>query len=110
VIDDEGLVERSAALGAAMRARMEGWQARWLQVGDVRGLGSMLVIELVGPDSVPDGELASRVVEEALARGLLLIKAGVANNCIRVLVPLVISDSELDEALGVWEDALEAAL
>jgi 4-aminobutyrate aminotransferase/(S)-3-amino-2-methylpropionate transaminase len=45
-----------------------------------------------------------------LERGLLLLKAGVAGNCIRVLVPLVISDAELDEALDVWEDALSAAL
>ncbi len=51
----------------------------------------------------PATELASRVVDEALARGLLLLKAGVAGNCIRVLVPLVISDAELDEALDVWE-------
>jgi 4-aminobutyrate aminotransferase/(S)-3-amino-2-methylpropionate transaminase len=53
---------------------------------------------------------ASHVVEEALGRGLLLLKAGVAGNCIRVLVPLVISDAELEEALGAWEQALEAAL
>ena len=109
VIEDEGLVDRSASIGAVMRSRMESWQARWPQVGDVRGLGSMLAIELVAGD-VPDGGLASRIVEEALARGLLLLKAGVAGNCIRVLVPLVISDAELDEALQVWEDALGAAL
>jgi 4-aminobutyrate aminotransferase / (S)-3-amino-2-methylpropionate transaminase / 5-aminovalerate transaminase len=110
VIDDEGLVERSAAIGSAMRSRLEGWQSRWSQVGDVRGLGSMLAIELVGPDGSPDSELASRVIEEAFARGLLLLKAGVDGNCIRVLVPLVITDAELDEALEVWEEALAAAL
>jgi 4-aminobutyrate aminotransferase/(S)-3-amino-2-methylpropionate transaminase len=111
VIEEEGLVERSALLGESMRARMEAWQARWPQVGDVRGLGSMLAIELVEPDGItPAGELASKVVELALERGLLLLKAGVAGNCIRVLVPLVISDAELDEALDVWEDALSAAL
>jgi 4-aminobutyrate aminotransferase / (S)-3-amino-2-methylpropionate transaminase / 5-aminovalerate transaminase len=112
VIEDEGLVERSTALGEIMRARMETWQARWPQVGDVRGLGSMLAIELVdGPEAKrPATELASRVVTEALGRGLLLLKSGVHGNCIRVLVPLVISDSELDEALQVWEDALTAAL
>jgi 4-aminobutyrate aminotransferase/(S)-3-amino-2-methylpropionate transaminase len=49
-------------------------------------------------------------VAEALARGLLLLKAGVGQNCIRVLVPLVVADAELDEALGVWEDALAATL
>ncbi len=111
VIEEEGLVERSAALGESMRARMEAWQARWPQVGDVRGLGSMLAIELVEADgTTPAGELASRVVAGALERGLLLLKAGVAGNCIRVLVHLVISDGELEEALDVWEDALAAAL
>jgi 4-aminobutyrate aminotransferase len=109
VIEEEGLVARSAAIGETMRARMEGWQQRWPQVGDVRGLGAMLAIELVERDSEPATELASRVVAEALQRGLLLLKAGVAGNCIRVLVPLVISDAELDEALHVWEDALTAA-
>jgi 4-aminobutyrate aminotransferase / (S)-3-amino-2-methylpropionate transaminase / 5-aminovalerate transaminase len=110
VIEDEGLVDRSAAIGDTMRARMDSWQARWPQIGDVRGLGAMIAIELVGEDKSPATGLASRVVEEALARGLLLLKAGVAGNCIRVLVPLVISDAELDEALDVWESALEAAL
>ena len=90
---------------------LESWQARWPQVGDVRGLGGMLAIELVEDGGkIPATELATRVVDEALARGLLLLKAGVAGNCIRVLVPLVISDAELEEALDVWEAALEAAL
>jgi 4-aminobutyrate aminotransferase / (S)-3-amino-2-methylpropionate transaminase / 5-aminovalerate transaminase len=112
VIEEEGLVDRSAAIGELMRSRLESWQARWPQIGDVRGLGGMLAVELVqeGEGKVPATELASRVVGEALARGLLLLKAGVAGNCIRVLVPLVISDSELEEALDVWEAALDAAL
>ena len=110
VIEEEGLVERSAAIGETMRARMESWRERWPHVGDVRGLGAMLAIELVSEGTNPAPELASRVIEAALERGLLLLKAGVAGNCIRVLVPLVISDAELDEALGVWEDALSAVL
>jgi 4-aminobutyrate aminotransferase/(S)-3-amino-2-methylpropionate transaminase len=112
VIEDEGLVERSTALGETMRARMESWQQRFPQVGDVRGLGSMLAIELVSDveSKQPATELASRVVSEALGRGLLLLKSGVHGNCIRVLVPLVISDPELEEALQVWEDSLAAAL
>ena len=104
VIEDEQLVERSAAIGETMRLRMESWRARWAQISDVRGLGAMLAIELA------DAESASRTVEEALARGLLLLKAGVEGNCIRVLVPLVLSDAELEEALDVWEDALHASL
>jgi 4-aminobutyrate aminotransferase/(S)-3-amino-2-methylpropionate transaminase len=103
VIEAEGLVERAAAIGDTLRTRFETWQERWPQVTGVRGLGAMMAIELV------DGETASRVVEAAFTRGLLLLKAGVELNCIRVLVPLVVSDAELDEALGVWEEALAAA-
>jgi 4-aminobutyrate aminotransferase/(S)-3-amino-2-methylpropionate transaminase len=110
VIEEEGLVERSAAIGETMRARMLGWQERHAAIVDVRGLGAMLALELAAPDGSPDPAAASRVVTEALGRGLLLLKAGVAGNCIRVLVPLVVSDDELEEALGAWEQALEAAL
>jgi 4-aminobutyrate aminotransferase/(S)-3-amino-2-methylpropionate transaminase len=112
VIDDEGLVERSATMGETIRARMLSWQERWAAIGEVRGLGSMLAIELVSDPATrkPSKELANRVTEAALQRGLLLITCGVYGNCIRVLVPLVIGDAELEEALGAWEDALEAVL
>jgi 4-aminobutyrate aminotransferase / (S)-3-amino-2-methylpropionate transaminase / 5-aminovalerate transaminase len=112
VIEEEGLCERAAALGDAMRARMEAWQERWPQIGDVRGLGAMIAIELVlDPDTKePAAELATEVVDQAARRGLLLLKSGIYSNCIRVLTPLVLSDAELDEALGVWEEALEQVL
>jgi 4-aminobutyrate aminotransferase/(S)-3-amino-2-methylpropionate transaminase len=72
----------------------------------------MLAIELVSDPvtRAPSRELAQAVRAAALERGLLLITCGVNGNCIRVLVPLVIADPELDEALGVWEEALEAVL
>ena len=112
VIEDEGLVERANAIGETIRARMESWQARWPQIGDVRGVGAMLAIELVtDPETKePAADLATRVIDAATARGLLLLRAGAYGNCIRVLVPLVIGDAELDEALGVWEDALATSL
>ncbi len=112
VFEEEGLVERAERIGDAVRGRMKGWQERYPLIGDVRGLGAMLAIELVRDLTTkePAPELASLVVEEAAKRGLLLLKAGVNSNCIRVLCPLVITDSELDEALGTWEDALESVL
>src|SRR4051812_48603058 len=112
VFEDEGLVERSTAIGETIRARMEAWQQRWDAIGDVRGLGAMLAIELVHDRDTknPAPEIASAVVEAAAERGLLLLKSGIYSNCIRVLVPLVVSDGELDEALGVWEQALEDVL
>jgi 4-aminobutyrate aminotransferase/(S)-3-amino-2-methylpropionate transaminase len=71
----------------------------------------MLAIELVKDrgSREPDPDRATAVVEAATSRGLLLLKAGIFSNCIRVLVPLVITDEQLSEALGVWEEALEAS-
>jgi 4-aminobutyrate aminotransferase/(S)-3-amino-2-methylpropionate transaminase len=112
VFQDEGLIERAVQLGETIRSRMSAWQQRWDAIGDVRGLGAMLAIELVHDRDTKDPapELASAVVEAAAERGLLLLKSGIYSNCIRVLLPLVISEAELDEALGVWEEALDSAL
>ena len=112
VFEDDGLVERAAQIGDTIRERMLGWQQRWPAIGDVRGLGAMLALELVEDPATkaPAPDLATRVVEAAAERGLLLLKSGIYSNCIRVLVPLVISEAQLDEALGVWEDALDSAL
>jgi 4-aminobutyrate aminotransferase/(S)-3-amino-2-methylpropionate transaminase len=112
VIEEEGLVDRAAELGERIRARMEVWQERFPQIGDVRGLGAMLAIELVQDRETkePATELASAVTQAAFERGLLLLKSGIYSNCIRVLVPLVITDAQADEALAAWEDALEAVL
>ena len=112
VIEEEGLAERAQAIGETIRARMESWRGRFEPVGDVRGLGAMLAIELVRDRATkePDAALATAVVEAAAARGLLLLKAGLHGNCIRVLVPLVVTDEELGEALAVWEEALELSI
>ena len=112
VIADEQLVQRAAAIGESLRTRMVSWHERFEAVGDVRGLGAMMAIELVHDrDSKdPAPELASAIVEAATERGVLLLKAGSYSNCIRVLVPLVITDAELEEALEVWEEALQTAL
>src|SRR6266536_1182734 len=109
IFEDEGVVERAAQLGETMRGRMLGWQERFPAIGDVRGLGAMLAIELVEDRETkrPAPQLATAVTQAAIERGLLLLKAGIYSNCIRVLCPLTITDAELDEALGVWEEALD---
>src|SRR3954467_12570574 len=111
VFEEDGLVDRAAQIGDAIRERMHAWEQRWPAIGDVRGLGAMLAIELVEDPATkaPAADLATKVVEAAAERGLLLLKSGIYSNCIRVLVPLVISDAQRDEALGVWEAALASA-
>ena len=112
VIEDEGLVARAIVVGDRIREQMHAWQGRWPAIGDVRGLGAMLALELVrDPGSKePAPELAAEVIDAALARGVILLKAGVHGNCIRVLCPLTIEEPVLDEALAAWEDALAAVL
>jgi 4-aminobutyrate aminotransferase/(S)-3-amino-2-methylpropionate transaminase len=109
VIDEERLNERAEAIGETIRARMESWRDRFEEVAEVRGLGAMLAVGLQR-DGKPAAELATAVAEGAARRGLLLLKAGIYGQCIRVLLPLVIEDAELAEALDVWEDALTEVL
>ena len=112
VFAEDDLLQRARGIGDRIRDRMLAWQQRWPQIGDVRGLGAMLAIELV-EDPVtkkPATGLAAAVIEAALQRGLILLKAGAFGNCIRVLCPLTIEDAVLDEALGVWDEALAVVL
>jgi 4-aminobutyrate aminotransferase-like enzyme len=108
-IAEDRLAERAEAIGETIRNRMESWRERFDAVSDVRGLGAMLAIE-ISRNGEPDADAATAVADAAARRGLLILKAGLSGNCIRVLVPLVISDGELDEALEAWEEALEETL
>jgi 4-aminobutyrate aminotransferase/(S)-3-amino-2-methylpropionate transaminase len=112
VFEEDDVVARAGEVGEVIRGRMLEWQARWPQIGDVRGLGAMLAIELVqdAESKAPAHELTEAVIDAALQRGLLLLKAGVYGNCIRVLCPLTISEPELDDGLAAWEDALSSVL
>ena len=112
VFEEEDLVARGVAVGARIRERMLDWQRRHTEIGDVRGLGAMLALEFVTDPATktPAPELALAVIDEALRRGLILLKAGVHGNCVRVLCPLTIEDAVLDEALEVWEESLAVVL
>lgn len=112
VFAEEQLVARANVVGDVIRTRMRAWQSRWATIGDVRGLGAMLAVEFVrdAVEKTPAPELVAAVIEAALQRGVILLKAGVFGNCIRVLCPLTIVDAELDEALDAWEDALASVL
>ena len=104
----ENLCERAKLLGEKVLSRFRSWKERFPFVGDVRGLGAMVAFEVVRPGTKePWKEATSRIVEEAYRRGLLLISAGVFSNVIRVLMPLVIGDGELEEGLSILERAME---
>ena len=105
----EGLTDRGRALGEQAMARMREWYGRYPLVGEVRGLGAMVAIELVTDRAqrTPATGAAGRILVEARERGLILIKAGLYDNVIRLLMPLVTTDEELAEGLDILEAALE---
>ncbi len=94
--------ERAAELGTRIRARLEDFVAQSHLLGEVRGLGPMLAIELV--EKTPD--LASRVTSAARERGLVLLSCGIYGNVIRILVPLSIDDALLARGLDLLEESL----
>ena len=110
VMETEQLPARAAAIGTRIRQRFTQWQRTHRWIGDVRGLGAMMAIELVTDPASrePAKELTGRVQAEALKRGLILLSAGTLGNVIRVLVPLTVSDAVLDEGLDAMEQAVGA--
>jgi 4-aminobutyrate aminotransferase/(S)-3-amino-2-methylpropionate transaminase len=104
------LVERAQRLGAMAMERMRGWQQRFDMIGDVRGLGAMVAMELVTDRATREPARAETgaVLAEARKRGLIVIKAGLYDNVIRLLMPLVTSDSEMTRGLDILEQALTA--
>jgi 4-aminobutyrate aminotransferase len=105
-IRDDNLLLRCRELGARAMARLNGMKDHHPLIGDVRGVGLMIGIELVREDGTPDSSSCSQLLGECCKRGLILINCGTGKNIIRFIPPLTISDAELDEALEIFADAL----
>jgi 4-aminobutyrate aminotransferase/(S)-3-amino-2-methylpropionate transaminase len=108
VIRDEQLLARAQDLGTRLIAGLRKLQGRYSQIGDIRGLGSMVAIELVknGSASQPDADLTKALVQAAARRGLIILSCGAYGNVIRFLAPLTISEALLAEGLSRLDAAL----
>ncbi len=95
-------------VGKILEARLAQWKEKYSIIGDVRGLGAMRLVEFVKDrkTKTPDMELTLKILKEAVASGLVLIRAGLYSNCIRLLPPLVITEEQLHEGLDVLEAAI----
>ena len=113
VIEDEKLVENAALRGTQMLAGLKKIAAGRSAIGDVRGLGLMLALEFVKPGEgdgrVPDPDAVKRVIAEANKRKMLLLSAGAYAQVIRIIPPLVTTAEEVDLALKILEESLDAA-
>ena len=110
VFEKENLLQRSRDVGERLTASLRAMAARHACIGDVRGLGAMVAIELFenGDRARPDADLTKRVVAEAARRGLILLSCGTYGNVVRILVPLTASDALLDEGLQILADSFAA--
>ena len=107
---EQGLVDNAARMGAHLMVRLREWPARFPVVGDVRGLGLMIGVELVKDQRTKEkaSALRDRVIRLAFERGLLVL--GAADNVIRLCPPLVVSRDQCDFAVDTLEDCLRTAI
>ena len=108
-IDEEDLLARAVHIGERLKGRFEDLRRRFDAIGDVRGLGAMVGIELVKDRSTkePAKELTERIANEALHNGAIFPTAGLFGNVLRVLVSLVITDEQIDEGMDILAEAFE---
>jgi 4-aminobutyrate aminotransferase len=107
VIEKEGLLANSAEVGNHMRKRMEGWPNKYRIVGDIRGRGLMIGVDIVKDQNTKEyaPELRDRIVQHAFERGILFLGCG--PSAVRISPPLVVSKDEADAAIDALEESIE---
>lgn len=106
-IEQEQLPHKAEKIGSVVMDRLKDMQEKYSLIGDIRGLGAMIGIELVKDRQTqePAKEETGRIVQECLEQGLIIISAGVYGNVVRMLMPLVITDEQLEQALNILDNA-----
>ena len=107
VIRDEGLLENTQKRGAQLLMGLRHLQENYPSVGDVRGLGLMIGTEFRTSENKPDKKSAKAVVQACLESGLLLLTCGTWDNTVRWIPPLIVDDKQVDQALGIFNQAVE---
>lgn len=112
VMEKEKLPARANQVGDILMQRLRKFQGEFTCVGEVRGLGAMVAMELVRNRDAhaPDADLAKALVQRCAANGLVLLSCGIYGNVIRLLVPLTASDAIIDEGLDIIEKSLREVL
>jgi 4-aminobutyrate aminotransferase/(S)-3-amino-2-methylpropionate transaminase len=109
IIDREKIPQQSAKMGVYLRKRLDEFKEKYECVGDVRGLGPMLAMEFVTDKKTkkPDPDGSSKVIKGCLSKGLMILKAGLYNNCVRLHPPLTTESDILDAGLEILEASIK---
>ena len=105
-IEGENMLENAAAKGEQLINALKEFQSSHPEIGDVRGLGLMIGVEYRDGDGKPSKDLAKAVTKKAFEKGLMLLTCGPWDNTIRLIPPINVSSTEVEEALGIIEDSL----
>ncbi|MCI4011918.1 4-aminobutyrate--2-oxoglutarate transaminase [Brevibacterium sp. ZH18] len=109
--EEDGLVDNAGHIGEIVTARLEKLQAKYPEVGDVRGRGAMIAAEFVQRDSIdPNPDLVKKIADFCAKQGVLVLTTGTFGNILRFLPPLTISDELLNDAFDVIEEAVAASV
>jgi 4-aminobutyrate aminotransferase/(S)-3-amino-2-methylpropionate transaminase len=110
IFAEENLLEKAKALGKKLHHRLNTWKQRYEIIGDVRGMGPMMAMELVKDrkTKTPAAEEAKNLVKFCSEKGLILLSCGNFGNVIRLLMPLVITDAQLEKGLSIMEEGIAA--
>lgn len=103
VIEEEGLVQNASDMGGRLRQGLEGLKEKFPMIGDVRGMGLMQGLEVVGVNKTPDPETVRRIFELTRRHGLLIGKGGLMGNVIRISPPLNVTKDQIDQALKLLD-------
>jgi 4-aminobutyrate aminotransferase/(S)-3-amino-2-methylpropionate transaminase len=108
VFEEENMLEKSVALGEKLKTRFNKWQKEFDIIGETRGIGAMLGLELVkGENKGPAADEAKQMAASCLEKGLLILVCGTYGNVVRILTPFVITDEQLEKGLSIMEAALK---
>jgi 4-aminobutyrate aminotransferase / (S)-3-amino-2-methylpropionate transaminase / 5-aminovalerate transaminase len=107
VFEEEDMLGKAKALGKKLNERLEAFRKKYKIVGEIRGLGAMLGLTLVkGEKREPAADEAKKLAAFCLERGLIILVCGTYSNVVRVLVPFVITDAQLEKGLSILEQGL----
>jgi len=111
ILSSKDFLDRAQHVGKLIANKLEEWKNTYTYIGDVRGLGAMQLVEFVldRKTKEPNVEIAMEIIKDAVSHGILLIRAGLFSNCIRLLPPVVMTDEQLEEGLQVLDGAIKRA-
>ena len=110
IMSDPAFFKRATEIGNMINDTLNSWKDKYDIIGDVRGLGAMNLVEFVSDreNRTADMTIPLNIIKKAGAEGIILIRAGILSNCIRLMPPLVITDEQLDQGLDILGRAIEA--